>query len=679
MRLSPPADFDLDAFYESVVLFQSWDIFPGFRTPGIKPVEATLNKLAFPDRLDGLRVLDIGPWNGFFSFECARRGAREVVSLGPEDPDVTGYAKSAALLELECVRYVRDSLYSIPKLSLGAFDLILFLGVIYHLRHPLLALDILHDLHAEFVFIDTPVVDSMGQVLLPPAARERIGPSWREVQSIPLVYFSHLDETAHDRDACNWFIPNGRALQDWINSSGFVVEAFIGEPTWAFAKARRIPRTFEPGLEGFSPSETGARKREAMKQEIADQLAGLPGLESQNLWKDAVPCKICGGTATFFDVVDFNKHCSQGDTYSFGPSDVHVVYRRCTCCSFIFTNFFDDWTPEEFSRFVYNSDYIKVDPEYVSVRPTAVARAMAELLTGCETARILDYGSGTGVFAEHMEAAGFTKVENYDPFSSPDRPSGRFDIVTCFEVIEHTPSPLAALMEMKSFLAEGGCIVFSQTLQPEDIRQMRGSWWYLAPRNGHMSAFTAGSLAVLADKAGLIFHRGTGPYAFSLPPASELASRALATMGLPFFARVLCAPGPGTRMDSSGHPTDERWHSIEPFPRGSFRWTRATTVTWRIADLPTYPCMLRVRIPVLHEIRAGFAGCSTVGIRGRTVPSMRDGQDLVAEIVLEEAGPTEVMLTTPAPTSSVELRDASDVRRLGLAILTETSLAFHGD
>jgi hypothetical protein len=65
---------------------------------------------------------------------------------------------------------------------------------------------------------------------------------------------------------------------------------------------------------------------------------------------------------------------------------------------FLFTPFFDDWTHDDFRRFVFNEDYTIVDPDYVDRRPTQMAEQMARLLNGYQDARILDYGAGRGVF-----------------------------------------------------------------------------------------------------------------------------------------------------------------------------------------------------------------------------------------------------------------------------------------
>ena len=198
-------------------------------------------------------------------------------------------------------------------------------------------------------------------------------------------------------------------------------------------------------------------------------LRRLPGLESRSPTEASVPCKICGGPTIHFDRVDFNKYCSPENHYEFGFSGIIVDYVRCVDCGFLFTNFCDSWSADDSRDLIYNNDYIKVDHEYAETRPMRTAKVIAERFRGAESARILDYGSGAGVFARCMRQAGYETVQEYDPFSSPNRPHGRFDIITCFEVIEHTSDPRGTLADLVSLLKPDGCILLSQTLQPEPV------------------------------------------------------------------------------------------------------------------------------------------------------------------------------------------------------------------
>jgi tRNA (mo5U34)-methyltransferase len=252
MRLTPPPDFNLTTFYSGVYLFQSWEVFPGLKTEGPKEVSATLKNLAFPADLTGKRVLEVAPWNGFFSFECVRRGAAEIVALGPDDPDQTGFNDTMRLLEIQNVRYIRDSVYNLPVLSLGNFDIVLFLGLIYHLRHPLLALDYLYDCCSDLIFIDGGLIDNGRHFVVPAEQKQLFIDSWTIVNHLPLVYFSHQDEISGGRDRYNWSFPTFRALKDWIATAGFISEHEDNRGDWFFLRARKGTREFNPFLEGYN-------------------------------------------------------------------------------------------------------------------------------------------------------------------------------------------------------------------------------------------------------------------------------------------------------------------------------------------------------------------------------------------------------------------------------------------
>ena len=253
MRTLPPDGFDLARFYEGIYLFQSWEFFPGHRTSGPKDVAAKLATMNFPDDLTGTRVLDIAPWNGFFSFECVRRGAAEVVSLGPEDPLDTGYEQARALLGIDNVRYARGSVYDLSIADHGRFDIVLFLGLIYHLRHPLLALDRIYDVCDGQLFIDTPYIDNVVfDLTISEDQKAAILSQGRVVNELPMLYYTGGIETG---DAYNWFMPNLRAFHSLVASSGFdVTDEGNDGSHWCWSLATKGTRRFEIGLEGYNPN-----------------------------------------------------------------------------------------------------------------------------------------------------------------------------------------------------------------------------------------------------------------------------------------------------------------------------------------------------------------------------------------------------------------------------------------
>lgn len=127
---------------------QNWfhriELAPGIFTPGIQESENLLKSVRLPDDLTGMRVLDLGARDGLFSFESEKRGAKEVIALDYCSPDTTGFNVAKKILDSK-VEWITGNVYEINSLDLGQFDLVLFLGVIYHLRHPYLAIDKIHD------------------------------------------------------------------------------------------------------------------------------------------------------------------------------------------------------------------------------------------------------------------------------------------------------------------------------------------------------------------------------------------------------------------------------------------------------------------------------------------------------------------------------------------------------
>ncbi len=118
------------------------EVAPGVMTPGIHDSQMGLrhlDALGLPVDCSGLRALDIGCRDGFFAFELEHRGAH-VIGLDYADPDETGFSIASQLVGSE-VTYIVDNVYNLDPEKHGTFDLVLFLGVLYHLRNPMLALD----------------------------------------------------------------------------------------------------------------------------------------------------------------------------------------------------------------------------------------------------------------------------------------------------------------------------------------------------------------------------------------------------------------------------------------------------------------------------------------------------------------------------------------------------------
>jgi len=128
-----------------------------------------------------------------------------------------------------------------------------------------------------------------------------------------------------------------------------------------------------------------------------------------------------------------------------------------------------------------------------------------ERLAGNQRIAVLDYGGGNGTLMTGLRQAGFATVETYDPFNQAfaARPRRTFDLVTCFETLEHSADPLALLRDIVSLLNDDGLVVFSTLVQPRNIHELKTSWWYVGPRNGHVSLFSTHALCFAWESVGL--------------------------------------------------------------------------------------------------------------------------------------------------------------------------------
>jgi 2-polyprenyl-6-hydroxyphenyl methylase/3-demethylubiquinone-9 3-methyltransferase len=209
-------------------------------------------------------------------------------------------------------------------------------------------------------------------------------------------------------------------------------------------------------------------------------------------------CKCCGAATEPFASIDFSRTCEDQPVPVFAPTGEAVPYFRCTACGFLFTPHFDGLTTEQMAEKIYNSQYVMADPEFVDSRPRYFAGILQAAIGSAKDAvAALDFGGGNGQLAALMCEAGFRDFANYDPFfGSAVAPASSYDLITAFEVMEHTRDPIGTFREALALLRPDGALLFSTVLQP---RQLDASWWYIAPRNGHVSLHSRRSLLAIAQ------------------------------------------------------------------------------------------------------------------------------------------------------------------------------------
>jgi tRNA (mo5U34)-methyltransferase len=206
------------------VWHQRFELVPGVETPGTNDIIWLLDAAGVPADLSGLSVVDLGTTNGGAAFEMERRGAERVVAVDVKSPEHFGFVRLRDFLG-SGVEWVQASVYEVGSVIEESFDLVLCFGVLYHLRHPLLALDNLRELVGGEALIETAVLDA----------------EMPEVSGRPVARFYRSDELAGD--SSNWFAPTLAALLDWCASCGLdpeVVAAWPPEgPERAIVRVRR--------------------------------------------------------------------------------------------------------------------------------------------------------------------------------------------------------------------------------------------------------------------------------------------------------------------------------------------------------------------------------------------------------------------------------------------------------
>jgi tRNA (mo5U34)-methyltransferase len=184
----------------------------GVVTPGVDDSPEKLKHLCLPARMDGLRVLDIGAWDGFFSFECERRGAKEVVAADWycwQGESKRGFEIAREALQSRVV----DITLKVEELTveaLGTFDIVLFLGVLYHAQDPMRYLRIVRSLCHGLAIVET-LVDAL------------------EYPRPAMVFYPGATV---NNDPSNFWGPNRLAVEAMLTEVGFtsvrMVDTFYG-------------------------------------------------------------------------------------------------------------------------------------------------------------------------------------------------------------------------------------------------------------------------------------------------------------------------------------------------------------------------------------------------------------------------------------------------------------------
>ena len=201
--------------------------FPNIKWKHIAP--------AIPDDLSGATVLDIGCNGGFYSIQMKRRGAERVLGIDVDDRYLNQARFAARTLGLD-IEFEKRSVYDVDALA-GKFDVVFFMGVLYHLRYPLFALDkVIKKVGGRLVF-QTMIRGSESV-----KQWEKNYHFWtKEIFDDPDFPRTYFIEQQYANDPTNWWIPNRAAAEAMLRSSGLEIVDHPEAETW-ICEPRRVMR-----------------------------------------------------------------------------------------------------------------------------------------------------------------------------------------------------------------------------------------------------------------------------------------------------------------------------------------------------------------------------------------------------------------------------------------------------
>jgi tRNA (mo5U34)-methyltransferase len=173
-----------------------------------------------PEDMSGMTVLDIGCNAGFYSMEMKRRGADRVLGIDTDERYLE-QARFAAEVQDSDVEFRCMGVWDVAKLG-EKFDLVIFMGVLYHLRHPLLALDLIHEHVARDLLLFQSMQRGSREIAHLEDDYDFEAPAPFDEPGYPKMHFV---EKSYSHDQTNWWVPNRACTEAMLRSSGFVIES----------------------------------------------------------------------------------------------------------------------------------------------------------------------------------------------------------------------------------------------------------------------------------------------------------------------------------------------------------------------------------------------------------------------------------------------------------------------
>lgn len=255
----PRVQVTADEARAKIAKFTQWyhriEIFPGVVTPGMGDSELhrkRFDELGMPLDARGMRVLDIGCADGYFSFLMEKRGAEEVVAIDYRRAEDSGFAIASNLLGSK-VKYYVENVYGLSPEKYGLFDVVLFFGVLYHLRNPLLGLDRIRQMMNPqgVMFLESQIIDRA--TLMPDGSFKALTDFSPQLAALPLWQFYSRDSL--HKDATTKWAPNLTGLKQIVEEAQFRV---TDSTVYGARGGLRAEPVFDEKLEYFRTLDAGS-------------------------------------------------------------------------------------------------------------------------------------------------------------------------------------------------------------------------------------------------------------------------------------------------------------------------------------------------------------------------------------------------------------------------------------
>jgi tRNA (mo5U34)-methyltransferase len=195
-----------------------------------------------PKDLSGKSVLDIGCNAGFYSIEMKRRGADRVLGIDSDEHYLAQARFATEALGYDGIEFAKLDVYDVGALA-EKFDLVVFMGVLYHLRHPLLALDLIREHVAGDLMLFQSMQRGSKHVLALDEDYEFAETNIFFETSFPKLHFI---EKQYSHDWTNWWVPNRACTEAMLRSAGFSIDKRIEEEVYLCRIAERPYAKFGP-------------------------------------------------------------------------------------------------------------------------------------------------------------------------------------------------------------------------------------------------------------------------------------------------------------------------------------------------------------------------------------------------------------------------------------------------